>query len=151
MLHFASGPSPSSKVSTFLRWSQKHDLLVRFRNIWKRQLRSVAEATTHPTGATERDSNLLAALSKSDSAELTKSPFTGAGVKRTFCCPKIKVFGEHADDDVYFNIFTARATTKTATSNETVSSSIIESLAHGLMADTSVGLNAVAVVNDRCR
>lgn len=51
----------------------------------------------------------------------------------------------------YFRMLTARATTNIAINSEMVSSSIIMSLAQGLMADTSVGLNAVAVVNERCR
>jgi hypothetical protein len=48
-------------------------------------------------------------------------------------------------------MFTARETTSTATTSEIASSAIIMSFAHGLIAETSVGLNAVAVVNDRCR
>ena len=46
-------------------------------------------------------------------------------------------------------MLTARETTRIATSSEITSSAIIISLAHGLMAETSVGLNAVAVVNER--
>ena len=51
----------------------------------------------------------------------------------------------------YLNPFTALATTSGATSSEIASSVIIMSCAHDLIAETSVGLNAVAVVNDRCR
>jgi hypothetical protein len=46
-------------------------------------------------------------------------------------------------------MLTALATTRIATSREIASSAIIMSLAHGLMAETSAGLNAVAVVNER--
>ena len=46
-------------------------------------------------------------------------------------------------------MLTARATTRIATSNEITSSAIIMSFAQGLMAETSVGLNAMAVVNER--
>jgi len=42
-------------------------------------------------------------------------------------------------------MFTARATTRSATTSEIASSAIIISFIHGLIADTSVGLNAVAV------
>jgi hypothetical protein len=42
-------------------------------------------------------------------------------------------------------MLTARETTRTATTSETASSAIIMSLTQGLMAETSVGLNAVAV------
>jgi len=48
-------------------------------------------------------------------------------------------------------MFTARATTSTATTTEMASSAIISSLAHGLMGETSVGLNAIAAENERCR
>ena len=58
-------------------------------------------------------------------------------------------FGHHMSG--YFKMFTALATTSSATSSEIASSVIIMSFAHGLIAETSVGLNAVAVVNDRCR
>ena len=51
----------------------------------------------------------------------------------------------------YFKMPTAYPTTSNANNSEMDSSAIIRSLAHGLMADTSVGLNAVADVNDRCR
>ena len=51
----------------------------------------------------------------------------------------------------YRRMLTALETTRIATSSEMASSAIIMSLAHPLMADTSVGLNAVAAVNDRCR
>jgi hypothetical protein len=51
----------------------------------------------------------------------------------------------------HFKMFTARATTSSATTSEIVSSPIIMSFAQGLIAETSVGLNAVAVVNERCR
>jgi len=49
----------------------------------------------------------------------------------------------------YLRMLTALETTRIATSSEIASSAIIMSLAHGLIAETSVGLNAVAVVNDR--
>ena len=47
--------------------------------------------------------------------------------------------------------FTARATTSSATTKEMASSVIITILAQVLTAETSVGLNAVAVENERCR
>ena len=43
-------------------------------------------------------------------------------------------------------MLTARATTRSATSSEITSSAIIMSLAQDLIAETSVGLNAIAVV-----
>ena len=46
-------------------------------------------------------------------------------------------------------MLTALETTRIATSSEITSSAIIMSLAQGLMAETSVGLNAVAVVNEK--
>jgi hypothetical protein len=49
----------------------------------------------------------------------------------------------------YFKMFTARETTRIATTSEMASSAIIMSFAQGLIAETSVGLNAVAVVNER--
>ncbi len=48
-------------------------------------------------------------------------------------------------------MLTARATTRMATTSEMASSAIIISLAHGLMADTSVGLKAVAAWKERWR
>ena len=45
----------------------------------------------------------------------------------------------------YFKMLTARATTSTPMPRDTVASIIISSLAHRLIAETSVGLNAVAV------
>ncbi len=45
----------------------------------------------------------------------------------------------------YFRMLTARATTRIATTSEMASSAIIMSFAHGLTAETSVGLKAVAV------
>ncbi len=42
-------------------------------------------------------------------------------------------------------MFTARATTSTPTTREIASSVIVMSFAHGLIAETSVGLNATAV------
>jgi hypothetical protein len=51
----------------------------------------------------------------------------------------------------YLRMLTARETTRTATSSEIASSVIIMSFAQGLIAETSVGLNAVAVVNERWR
>jgi hypothetical protein len=47
--------------------------------------------------------------------------------------------------------FTARATTRIPTTSEIASSAIIMTFAHGLIAETSVGLNAVAVLKDRCK
>jgi len=45
----------------------------------------------------------------------------------------------------------ALATTRVASASDTVDSRIIRSLAQRLIAETSVGLNAVAVLNDRAR
>ena len=47
---------------------------------------------------------------------------------------------------VYFRMFTARATTRIPTTTEIVSSAIIMSFAQGFIADTSVGLKAIAVL-----
>ena len=49
----------------------------------------------------------------------------------------------------YLRMLTARETTRIATSSEITSSAIIMSLAHCLMAETSVGLNAIAVANEK--
>ena len=46
----------------------------------------------------------------------------------------------------YFRMFTARATTRIPTTSEIVSSAIIMSFAHGFIAETSVGLNAIEVL-----
>ena len=46
-------------------------------------------------------------------------------------------------------MLTTLETTRIATSSEITASAIIMSLAQGLMAETSVGLNAMAVVNER--
>jgi hypothetical protein len=51
----------------------------------------------------------------------------------------------------YLRIFTALATTRIPTATEIISSAIIMSFAHGLIAETSVGLNAIAVFTERCR
>ena len=51
----------------------------------------------------------------------------------------------------YLKMFTAREMTSTATTSEIASSNIIMSFAQGLIAETSVGLKAVAAVNERCR
>jgi len=51
----------------------------------------------------------------------------------------------------YLRIFTALATTRIPTATEIISSAIIVSFAHGLIAETSVGLNAIAVFTERCR
>ena len=51
----------------------------------------------------------------------------------------------------YLRMLTARATTSTATMSEMAASVIIRSLAHGRTADTSVGLKAIAVLNERWR
>ena len=51
----------------------------------------------------------------------------------------------------YFRMFTARAITRSPTTTEIAASTIIMSFAHGLIAETSVGLNAIAVSNDKCR
>ena len=48
-------------------------------------------------------------------------------------------------------MLTARAITRTPMTRETADSVIIISLAHRLIAETSVGLNAVAVQNDSDR
>ena len=48
-------------------------------------------------------------------------------------------------------MFTARATTRIPTTTEIASSAIIMSFAHGLIAETSVGLNAIAALKERCR
>jgi hypothetical protein len=48
-------------------------------------------------------------------------------------------------------MLTARARTRVASAREIEASAIIISFAHGLMAATSVGPNAVAVLNDRAR
>ena len=45
----------------------------------------------------------------------------------------------------YFKMLIARATTSTPMPRDTIASIIISSLAHRLIAETSVGLNAVAV------
>lgn len=49
----------------------------------------------------------------------------------------------------HFKMFTARATTSKATISEIASSAIIISFIHGRIAETSVGLNAVAVANEK--
>ena len=49
----------------------------------------------------------------------------------------------------HFKMFTARATTSNATTSEIASSVIIISFIHGRMAETSVGLKAVAVANEK--
>jgi hypothetical protein len=51
----------------------------------------------------------------------------------------------------YFKMLTARAITSTPMTRDTTASVIIISLAHRLIAETSVGLNAVAVQNDSDR
>jgi hypothetical protein len=51
----------------------------------------------------------------------------------------------------YLRMLTARATTRIPTTREIASSVIIMSLAHGLIAETSVGLNAIAALKERCR
>jgi hypothetical protein len=48
-------------------------------------------------------------------------------------------------------MFTARAITRIPTIIEIASSVIIMSFAHGFIAETSVGLNAIEVLKDRCR
>jgi len=47
----------------------------------------------------------------------------------------------------YLRMLTALATTRIATSSEIASSAIIMSLAQGLIAETSVGLNAVGLAD----
>jgi len=62
--------------------------------------------------------------------------------------------GGRPDDErgrCYRRIFTARATTRIPTATEIIASAIIVSFAHGLIAETSVGLNAIAVFTERCR
>jgi hypothetical protein len=56
-----------------------------------------------------------------------------------------------AKHPAYLRMFTARATTRIPTTTEIVSSAIIMSFAHGFIAETSVGLNAIEVLKDRCR
>jgi hypothetical protein len=51
----------------------------------------------------------------------------------------------------YLRMFTARATTRIPTTTEIASSAIIMSFDHGLIAETSVGLNAIAALKERCR
>lgn len=48
----------------------------------------------------------------------------------------------------YFRMFTARETTSATVSNETTDCSVISDLAAGVNGMVSVGLNAVALVND---
>ena len=52
---------------------------------------------------------------------------------------------------IYFKILIARAITSAAMTSDTAASVIISSLAHRLIAETSVGLNAIAVQNDSDR
>ena len=47
-------------------------------------------------------------------------------------------------------MFTARATTRIPTTTE-IASAIIMSFDHGLIAETSAGLNAIAALKERCR
>jgi hypothetical protein len=54
-------------------------------------------------------------------------------------------------DGVAARIFTALATTRIPTVTEIVSLAIMVSFAHGLIAETSVGLNAIALGMERCR
>jgi len=54
-------------------------------------------------------------------------------------------------DGVTARIFTALATTRIPTATEIVSSAIMVSFAHRLIAETSVGLNAIALFTERCR
>jgi len=49
----------------------------------------------------------------------------------------------------HFRMLTARATTSRATTSEMASSAISINFIHGLMADTSVGLKAVAVAKEK--
>ena len=51
----------------------------------------------------------------------------------------------------YFRMLTARAITSAPMPSDTHASTIMRSLAHGLIADVSVGLNAVAVQKARDR
>ena len=67
----------------------------------------------------------------------------------TYVRPEWIDYNGHMTDSRYLRMFTAQAATRIPTTSEIVSSAIIMSLAHGLIAETSVGLNAVAVVNDR--
>ena len=52
---------------------------------------------------------------------------------------------------IYFKILTARAITRIPTTMEIASSAIIMSFDHGLIAETSVVLNAVALLKETCR
>jgi hypothetical protein len=51
----------------------------------------------------------------------------------------------------YVTMLMARAMMRTPTVTDMASSAIIISLAQGVIGDTSVGLNAIAVENDRCK
>ena len=62
--------------------------------------------------------------------------------------PSLAVAVGHADGLVYCRMFTARAITSATVETETRDCAIIASLAQRLRGSTSVGLNAVALVND---
>ena len=68
---------------------------------------------------------------------------------RERCRSRLSPSSKTAGD--YLRMFTARATTRIPTTTEIASSAIIMSFAHGLIAETSVGLNAIAALKERCR
>ena len=74
-------------------------------------------------------------------------------INPTSTCPadggKAKQGEGSAEAQNHFKMFTARATTSRATTSEIASSAIIISFIHGRIAETSVGLNAVAVANEK--
>ena len=64
---------------------------------------------------------------------------------RPKCRHNAHLLGWWLDSCSYFKMLTARATTSTPMPRDTIASIIISSLAQRLIAETSVGLNAVAV------
>lgn len=88
--------------------------------------------------------------------EVGPQEFLAGAAAQGGCCPlgSLAVQPSHRPvlgHRAYFRMFTARATTSIPTTREIDSSAIIMSFAHGLMAETSVGLNAIEVLKDRCR
>ena len=82
----------------------------------------------------------------------------GAAAARSRCQPRLlaasaprsfKLGRRRCLSRCHFKMFTARATTSKATTSEIASSAIIISFIHGRIAETSVGLNAVAVANEK--
>ena len=106
-----------------------------------------------PTGppradhAQGRDTSVLARLAGLGGLGRTGSP-PGGGRYGVLLAVLIGTYLSSAVHG-YLRMLTALATTRIATSSEIASSAIIMSLAQGLIAETSVGLNAAAVVNDR--